>query len=134
MLGLRRKNPSRFHLTKLYAKNTSQASPSAWWAVRELPGAAVCQIQYRHPYQGKIDGWGVLLVSEKLGAKLPWSDQDIQQLQKQAIWGEEVVGQCPAHIRRSLEVISSTGNQLFSTRREALEALEIATQIWDEQS
>lgn len=107
-------------LHKLYAKTGDDFRPSAWWAVRELPGLVVC---YMRPRSGD-NGWCVLLVAERLGANLPWDSKDVSELV--FWWPHEfpLPAECPKHIRQSLQIINKLHDQTYATRKEAVQSIQ----------
>jgi len=92
----------QLHLKKLAARKDRIRGKSAQWVVQETPGIVLMKNQYNRELSplAPPDGWAF-----------------------QGRWGEEY-----ADDRLWLRQ-SGLGNQVFSTRREALQALEAALRL-----
>jgi len=115
-------------LVKLYAKQGDQFRPSAWWAVKEVPGIVLCYIKAPAGSMSS-NGWAAILVAERLGVELPWVGAEIASVAKWFTSPIPLPKECPAKTRATLYALNDLGSQVFPTRRSALQSLEVALLI-----
>lgn len=111
---------SPLSLMKIYPREDPLFRPSAWWAVRELPGIVLCQINPR----GEPLGWRAILALELSGAHIPWSSSVMNELETWWTHSLPLPEECPDSVVVSLEIIKRTAGQRFHTRKDALCALQ----------